>query len=170
MLILLNGWILPFGGVASERACDQRDYPVKFRYYGLVFLSWASSSPFFHIRKSKCRKNLIFSSCMLARVSQQGSEMWPGVVAVESFLAAAVWDIWRIFLCFTSGTLSTCKYGTYKCAHICLTFLLVFWLLQWVLENIIHLHKSGTSGCFNLFSMVGFSAASPSTSSVLPSI
>ena len=27
MAILLNGWILPIGGVALERVCDQQGYP-----------------------------------------------------------------------------------------------------------------------------------------------
>ena len=28
IIILLNGWSLPAGGVASGRVCDQRGYPV----------------------------------------------------------------------------------------------------------------------------------------------
>ena len=27
---LLKGWILPIGGAALGRVCDQRDYPIKF--------------------------------------------------------------------------------------------------------------------------------------------
>ena len=47
--ILLKGWILPIGGAASGRVCDQRGYPVKFwgitKYYLIeVILSSRSQS------------------------------------------------------------------------------------------------------------------------------
>ena len=40
-VILLKGWILPIGGAASGRVCNQRGYPVYFFLLNHPFNDWS---------------------------------------------------------------------------------------------------------------------------------